>query len=210
MLDGFHSLEGFHSEEAAQETRHTLSLVAPFLEGGTDLLDVGTGSAYVPWLAERLLGVKAWGVDIADFRRVPLANFAPFDGVHLPFPDGRFDVVLLAFVLHHVPNPRKAALLAEAARVSRRLVLVVEDTPRNCLDRWISRRHGEAFRQRIGSRAPFGFFSKSQWEAVFETLGLRLLNSRRLSRFCRAWDAPFARSFFALGKDAATGTARAA
>lgn len=190
----------FHSAEVAMETRHTLSLIGPHLRPGDRLLDVGTGAGYVPWLAEQEYDVRATGVDIADYRRAPLPSFAVFDGIHLPFPDDSFDVLVLAFVLHHLPNDRKGLLLAEAKRVAARTLIVVEDTPRNAVDRWFSRRHGEEFRRRINSTAPFGFFTQAQWAAVLEVVGFRLVESRRLSRFCRAWDAPFARSAFVLAK----------
>ena len=48
------------------------------------------------------------------------------DGAPWPFEDGQFDVVILAFVLHHVPLSGRELLLAESVRVGRE-VLVLED-----------------------------------------------------------------------------------
>ena len=53
------------------------------------------------------------------------------EGEPWPFVDLQFDVVVLAFVLHHVPMSARAALLAEALRVGH-LVLVLEDMVGQC------------------------------------------------------------------------------
>lgn len=45
-------------------------------------------------------------------------------GTALPFPDASFDVVLSCDALEHVPAPERARFLAEAARVSRRYVIL--------------------------------------------------------------------------------------
>ncbi len=79
-----------------------------------------------------------------------------------------------------------------------RRVVLAEDTPRNAVDRWLSRRHGEKFRRSIGSTAGFGFYGRAAWDAFFTREGFDIVESRRLSRLCRDWLQPYARSFFAL------------
>jgi ubiquinone/menaquinone biosynthesis C-methylase UbiE len=190
----------FHSRTVEKETHHTLSLLAPHLGAGQAVLDVGCGAGYVAWqLAERLrCDVQA--VDVGDFRRVPVGRFSVFDGLRLPFPDRCFDAVLLSFVLHHMPDVYKPFLLAEARRVSRGKVLVLEDTPRNPLDRLFSWWHGERFRQRVGSRESFGFLSGAEWTRLFGRMGFDAQHVP-LSRWCRSVLQPFARSFFVLTVD---------
>ena len=106
-------------------------------------------------------------------------------------------MVVLSFVLHHVPNDLKPKLVGEARRVSRRTLLVIEDTPRNAFDRWTSNRHGESYRKKIDSTASF-VFSQSEWEQFFTREHFEVLESRRLSRLCRDPFQPYARSFFVL------------
>ena len=189
------------SRAVRHDTAHTVGLVAPHLREGDAVLDIGCGAGWVT-AAIRERGHEALGVDIGDFRRTHVPDFALYDGTTLDLPDARYDVVLLAFVLHHVPNELKVKLLGEARRVCRRTVLVVEDTPRTALDRYVSRRHGEKFRKSIGSTAGFGFYSQAEWEQLFASEGFTIVESTRLSRFCRDWLQPYARSFFALGVNA--------
>ena len=44
------------------------------------------------------------------------------NGKSLPFEDGAYDVVILADVLHHDPDP--VALMKECGRVAKRFVIV--------------------------------------------------------------------------------------
>jgi len=183
------------SRAVQHDVDHTLSLLLPHI-GSTDaVLDIGCGEAYVTaGIARR--APDTWGADIVDLRKAHVPNFVSYDGVTLDLPDRRFDVVVLAFVLHHVPNELKPKLVAEARRVCRRTLLVIEDTPRTAFDRWTSNRHGETYRKKIGSTAGFGFYTQTEWEQFFAGNGFEVLESRRLSRFCRDPFQPYARSFF--------------
>ena len=79
-------------------------------------------------------GLANWGerlADSADIRvtgleRAPRGNelipVAAYDGGAIPFPDGNFDAVILADVLHHERNPER--LIGECARVARRLLII--------------------------------------------------------------------------------------
>jgi len=147
-----------------------------------------------------------FGVDILDIRRNKDYPFRLYDGLTLPFPDRSFHVVCLSFVLHHVPNERKQALLEEALRVSRAKIVVVEDTPSTAFDRLMNRRHGESYRRKIGSAAAFGFLTEGEWRWLFRGMGLEA-ESRPLSRFCRSILQPFARTAFILRKSRITPTA---
>jgi ubiquinone/menaquinone biosynthesis C-methylase UbiE len=191
----------YHSRIVRREARQAAALVAPHIGAGTRVLDVGCGEGYVA--AELTAGLAPAGVtvelvDIVDVRRVRTQPFRLFDGLNLPFPDSSFDVVMLNFVLHHVPDDRKPHLLKEAARVSRDKVFILEDTPENAFDRLMNRRHGEQYRAKIGSRAPFGFLTRREWEWLFAGLGFLLRESLALGRFCRDPSQPFARSAFLL------------
>jgi SAM-dependent methyltransferase len=189
----------YHSQTVRKETLHTVSLVAPHLDRGMAVLDVGCGEGYVgEELAAR--GVReVWGVDIVDLRRDKRRPFRLYDGQTLPFPDDAFDLVTLNFVLHHVPDERKIALVREALRVTRAKVFILEDTPTTAFDRFVSNRHGDSYRRKIDSDAPFGFLTPAEWRWLFRGMGLEP-ETHELGRFCRSVLQPFARTAFTLRK----------
>jgi len=185
------------SRAVLRDVNHTLGLLLPHIASTDSVLDIGCGEAYVTaGLARRAR--DTWGADIVDLRKAHVPHFVAYDGVTLELPDQRFDVVVLSFVLHHVPNELKPKLVAEARRVCRRTLLVIEDTPRNAFDRWTSNRHGETYRKKINSTAGFGFYSQSEWEQFWVQEKFEICESRRLSRLCRDPLQPYARSFFVL------------
>jgi SAM-dependent methyltransferase len=188
----------FPSRTVEKETLHTVSLIEPHLEGCGSVLDVGCGAGYVTRELERRFGGEVFAVDIGDFRRTSTARFSLFDGIRLPFPDGRFDLVVFSFVLHHVPDVFKPLLLAEARRVARRRIFVLEDTPRTLLDRLVSWRHGRRFRRKIRSAESFGFLDTPAWIRLFRLLHLPPTHVHPLSRWCRSLAQPFARTAFVL------------
>lgn len=189
----------YHSQMVKRETLHTVSLVAPHMDRGMSVLDVGCGDGYVIEELAARGAAEVSGVDIIDMRRNRNTTFSLYDGQRLPYPDSRFDMVMLSFVLHHVPDDGKIALLQEALRVSSAKVFVAEDTPTTALDRLFSNRHGESYRRRIDSDAPFGFLSPTEWRWLFRGMGLQA-ESHRLGRFCRSVLQPFARTAFVLRK----------
>ncbi|HSR95871.1 MAG TPA: lysylphosphatidylglycerol synthase domain-containing protein [Kofleriaceae bacterium] len=180
-------------------TAHTLSYLRHALEPSWSVLDVGCGEGWV--CAELALeGRQVAGVDIVDVRKTDLAAFQLWNGEQLPFPDESFDVVALVFVLHHVPNALKPALLREARRVARKRVFILEDTPRTPLDWLAGWMHGHRHRRQIGSTADFGFYTQREWERMCPEHGLAIGRSTRVPRFERLWWRPWARSAFVLDK----------
>jgi SAM-dependent methyltransferase len=190
----------YHCWTCERETKHTFTLLDPILRLGDSVLDVGCGHGYIPWQLDLRGGFgDLCAVDIVDCRTVPTPHFALYDGLKIPLEDKRFDVVMLNFVLHHVPNDKKPLLLAEVARVCRRDVFILEDTPKNVLDRLMNRRHGEQHRREIGSTADYGFYSREEWHQRFRDLGFFVRRSQPLGRFARWWRQPHARTAFVLG-----------
>lgn len=61
--------------------------------------------------------VEADRIEAARKQQLPHADYVPFDGLTLPFPDNRFDGVFMNEVLEHVADERRA--LDEIHRVTR-------------------------------------------------------------------------------------------
>jgi SAM-dependent methyltransferase len=189
----------FHSPLSRKETLHTLSLLAPHLRENDRILDVGCGSGY----EIAVLSGASWsvaGVDVVNGLRVQIPEFRQLHGIDLPFGDSEFDVVMLNFVLHHMSHENKLRMIAEVRRVTSRILFVFEDTPRNFLDRWMNRRHGEQYRRKFGLTDSYGFYSRSEWQQLFDDQGFEVSASHAVPRLARSWQQPYARSAFVLNK----------
>ena len=102
-----------------------IDLIGPMLIGGDRVLDVGCGFGELgKRLTESLGATKPVVVEGLERVRRPGERITvrEYDGKTIPFDDGSYDVVILADVLHHEPDPHR--LLSECLRVSRRLVII--------------------------------------------------------------------------------------
>lgn len=120
-------------------------------------------------------GFSAWVVDVVK----PAVQEAPvfiYPGDRLPFQDASWDVVSMITMLHHVPNP--GALVLEAARVTKKHVLLVED-----LDGF-GGRFWTVLRDMIFNLEFFGhpkqFRRQVEWTAFFEERGLKLVRFEKV------------------------------
>jgi SAM-dependent methyltransferase len=93
-------------------------------------LEVGCGDgALLCELHERGFGGRLAGVEISEAAvaiardRRQIDSVSLYDGLHLPFSGGAYDLGILSHVLEHVPDP--ATLLAEVARVCRAVFVEV-------------------------------------------------------------------------------------
>jgi SAM-dependent methyltransferase len=119
---------------AVGKADHVLALCtrAGLRAGGHPIntLEIGCGDgALLGELHARGFGGRLTGVEITQ-AAVDIARARPeidsvelYDGSHLPLRDGAYDLGVVSHVLEHVPDP--AALLAEAARACRAVVMEV-------------------------------------------------------------------------------------
>lgn len=110
--------------------------------GALDFLDVGCGvgamQRYVAPLVARSVGIDTSVESVSAARREhPTSELAAYDGGHIPFDDGSFDVTFAVNVVHHVEPEDRPAFAAELVRVTRPtgIVVVFEQNPLNPLTR---------------------------------------------------------------------------
>lgn len=144
-----------------------LGHMRPHIRRSDMILELGSGPGSL-WQVLSEDGFTVQGLDVAprNVRREYMPRL--YDGRSIPYPDHAFDVVILATVLHHCPNPE--AVLFEASRVGKR-VMVIEDVP---WGRWHMPilKATDAMVNGEFQGHPFNFRSHLQWRRTFKKLRL--------------------------------------
>ena len=155
--------------------RRLPSFLAPHIPVGATILDVGSGDGRIAVSIMTEGGAASvQGVDVLlqDSPQIPTTSF---DGEHLPFADGAFDLVTLIDVLHHTHHPER--LLAEAVRVSRGKILIKDHDWVTWLDRWVLALSDYLGNKAYGVALPYNFLRQEDWTALFADLSLRKVTS---------------------------------
>lgn len=149
--------------------------LANAIPGRGTVLDLGCGDGAVAVELMRLRpDLRAEGVDVMRRPRTHIP-VSLYDGVTLPFGAGNFDYVTIVDVLHHTEDP--AAVLAEAARVARRGVVVKDHLLEGLLAGPTLR-----FMDWVGNRGhdvvlPYNYLTRRQWMEAFSLARLTKVSS---------------------------------
>ncbi len=155
-----------------RRVRVLAAVLAAQIPASASVLDIGCGDGTIAGLiAELRPDISIKGVEVMVRPGCRIDCF-PFDGSALPFPDASFDVCMLVDVLHHTGDV--SVLLREAARVSRRNVLLKDHLSENAFDHatlwfmdWVGNRpHGVTL--------TYNYQSRAQWNAYFAASGLKV------------------------------------
>lgn len=116
-------LKGVFDAVMERRSRQLIEQVGAWLPAEGPLLDLGSGTGHLAAHLERELGIEVVAADVSDLHVMGRPPVLIADGV-LPFAEGTFSAALLFFMLHYPGDP--AALLAEAARVTRGPIILVQ------------------------------------------------------------------------------------
>lgn len=106
-----------------RRARRMMEQVGEWLPAEGPVLDLGSGTGHLAALVERERGLEVVTADVSDLHVVGRPPVLIGDGA-LPFEAGTFSAALLFFMLAYPKDP--AALLAEAARVTRGPILLMQ------------------------------------------------------------------------------------
>jgi len=173
-------LRALHEPIYRSRLRALVAAIGPHLKHDDRVLDVGCGYGA---LGRALIDdpstpddLEVRGVETAPRERAVI-EVDRAEGTTLPYEDDAWDVVIVADVLHHEPNPDE--LLRECVRVCRR-TLIIKD----------HQRAGLLARARISlidwaANAPYGvpclfrYNTPKQWDETRRRHTLRLIEQRR-------------------------------
>jgi ubiquinone/menaquinone biosynthesis C-methylase UbiE len=115
-------LRNVHKPIYEHRQKRLVDLISPHLRSGDRILDVGCGFGHLGRaVMDSVPGVRVEGIESVR-RGGELIPITEYEGTRMPWTDATFDAVILADVLHHDHDQER--LLREAARVSKRLVIV--------------------------------------------------------------------------------------
>jgi len=158
---------------AQWRVQEKLGHLLPHLPPSSSVLDVGAGNCVL--LNElRKRNYRVIGLDIDNLSLLENVHPVIYAGGRLPFGDRCFDVTLLITVLHHIPQPE--ATLAEARRVSGRIV-VMEEIYSNALEKHLTHFVDSVFNCEFRGH-PHSNKTDAGWRAVFKQLGLRIISAQ--------------------------------
>jgi 2-polyprenyl-3-methyl-5-hydroxy-6-metoxy-1,4-benzoquinol methylase len=102
-----------------------VSKIVNYLKFDDKILDLGSGDGCTGSKLESF-GFQVFPIDVVMKNKVHCLKPQIYDGKIIPYPSKYFDVTICAFVLHHVPI--QIELLKEIRRVTKRYLLLFEDT----------------------------------------------------------------------------------
>jgi 2-polyprenyl-3-methyl-5-hydroxy-6-metoxy-1,4-benzoquinol methylase len=152
--------------------------ISEYLDRGNIIVDVGAGTCQI---TELLLkdGFDVTPVDVDNLSCVEGIEPILFDGQHLPFTGGSFDLALLINVLHHVRDPDE--LLQETARVAS-CMIVHEDIYTSKTQEYLTKAMDSILNlEFIGH--PHSNRNDQEWRDTFVRLNLRL----KASKYKKFW-----------------------
>ena len=164
-------IKSFHHRWIFQRRIEILSSVlAEMIPPGSSVLDIGCGDGNIGSLIrQKASGVSIHGLEVMA-RPACEIEYSLFDGVRIPYEDGAFDVCLFVDVLHHGDDP--ALLLREAARASRRYVLIKDHLCEHAADRATLRFMDWVGNRPHGVRLAYNYKRRREWDALFAAAGL--------------------------------------
>ncbi len=141
-----------------------------FVENCESLLDVGCADGCLgAALKKAHPSLSVMGVDVHSFPACRIPSQV-FDGKHLPFEDGSFDVVLATDVLHHLDDI--PGMLKEMARVSKKYLIIKDHYIHGIMSKALLGTIDFWGNQCFGTDCPFNYPTREQWCHYFSELGL--------------------------------------
>lgn len=168
-------LKYLHAPIYARRLEVLSDLIVRDLVAGDRVLDIGCGSGLLGARVRDHAGcpdrVVVTGCEKHPRGGEPIPIIAS-DGYTIPVPDAAFDVSILADVVHHEPEPER--LVREVVRVTKRLLIVKDHTPRGILGYARTCFMDWAANSPYGVPCLYRYMSQDEWQGVYARHGLSI------------------------------------
>jgi len=164
-------LDSIHSNFTYNRRLDVLSkAIASRVSPGASILDVGCGDGQISeMVVNQSHGASIEGIDVLS-RSISSIKVTAYDGLSFPFEDNSFDTIIFVDVLHHADDAER--VLAEAARVSRKSVVIKDHLTDGFLNEPLLRFMDYVGNKKHGVALPYDYWSKSKWHSEFKRLNL--------------------------------------
>ena len=154
--------------------------IEPYIKQTDKVLDFGCGHCCMVSKFQKK-GIDVIGIDIRDEGICYKPQL--YNGYNINYSDNTFDVTICSFVLHHIPHYRD--ILYELKRVTKRYLIITEDTPQNKFDEYFCKLHAGS----DWGKCKNCFLSAEEWSKLFtEKYGFTIVKRIDVSRY----EYPFA------------------
>jgi ubiquinone/menaquinone biosynthesis C-methylase UbiE len=160
-----------HNKVHVPRVERVARALAGQIDRARSLLDIGCGDGTVArTIAAHVGAERVAGVDV-KVRPFVAIEVAHYDGVHLPFPDGEFEAVVISDVLHHAHDP--VAVLRDALRVASRVVAIKDHFRFDRLSNAILLAMDQVGNAAPGVLVRGTYFTAGEWTALVRDAGGR-------------------------------------
>lgn len=174
-----------------------LNRIINFINKNDRILDFGCGRCCQTYKLKQL-GYNVQGIDINNHGVCMTPKL--YDGININYPDNYFDIVICSFVLHHIPTFKNT--LKELKRITKKYILIYEDTPKTKFEYALTSIHGNS----NWGKCNRCFKTTDKWISIFNGLGFDLVFVDKISGMefpfaDHPWFYPVSRTFFVIKKN---------
>lgn len=155
--------------------RIKVNRIQKFIKKNDKILDFGCGTCCTTAYLKKLGYKNIIGMDIENKSECLIPEI--YNGINIPYPDKYFDTIICSFVLHHIKNYKN--ILNELLRVTKKNIIIYEDTPENWIDKKLTRLHSKSH----WGQSYSSFNNKKEWIDIFKKLPVKIEYIKDVSRY---------------------------
>ncbi|WP_455369333.1 class I SAM-dependent methyltransferase [[Eubacterium] cellulosolvens] len=146
---------------------------------GSRVLSVGCGSGDIEKIIKFNGSKEIMGLEISKSEN-PKIPIKLYDGEEFPFENNSFDTVLFVYCLHHTKSLEEIRrLMEEAARVSKKEILILDHVYSNILERFglilFDYCWNKIFYLKLKMPITFNYLKEREWQKLFDDMRLKVV-----------------------------------